>query len=357
MTDDLQKTGVFQFQYKSAAAAGVFPPELQRRLASRMEPRFLMLFFGLLIGIGTTVFILSHFKPSDESMSQKQILQLQERYASLVLNQDLPQPEEKEPVKTAEAGKESQQGAADEAEEAAEADKKESAADRQVRRQTTATQRQQKREAMKKQIDNIAIFAELTSVGGGGGSAGGSRSVRDLIGSVDASQSLSSIGNVASYGSSGFVSRKESGGEGLRERRGEKAEGGTIGASEMTSAAGATFKSAGNVEVSNAENVEGDAVNDASRSMTALNSVLRRYQPRLVKVYEDYLKRSPDLAGKIVVKFTIEADGSVSNVQLVSSDLNNPSLESDIIRRIERIKFPPASGKLTIEWPVIFTAS
>ena len=62
-----------------------------------------------------------------------------------------------------------------------------------------------------------------------------------------------------------------------------------------------------------------------------------------------------DLAGKIVIKFTIGADGSVSDVIVISSDLNNRQLERDLIRRIKRIKFKPASGKITIEWPLIFS--
>lgn len=357
MASSLDKTGVFYFQAKGDALAAEFPQELRNKPFSQLEPRFLALFFGSFLLIGGTVFTLSFNKPS-ETANAAQIQKIQERYASLVLNQ--PVEKKPEPVK-AEVAQSSGQDEAVEEEPADEEVKaqKESVTQRAVRREATSAQRQQKREQMKRQIENVGIFAELTAVGSGSTSGGSSRRVQDLIGNIDASsQSLSSVTAAVGAGSGGFVSRKESGGgDGLRERRGERTEGGTIEASGLTSASGASFKSAGNVEVSNVDKIEGEAANDASRSMTALNSILRKYQPRLIKVYEDYLKRNPELSGKIVVKFTIEADGSVSNVSVVSSDLNNPSLETDIIRRIERIKFPPASGKITIEWPLVLTAS
>jgi TonB family protein len=246
--------------------------------------------------------------------------------------------------------------------EATERSKGETVVEKSARKAASSEQRAAKRAAMKAKMGNVGVFAELTAAGSGGGGGAAKGGVRDLIGSIDASSSLSGM----SISGASFASKRAEAfevgsgggtGTGVGGRRGERTEGGTISTSGLSSASAGTLKSQGNIEVSNVENVQGEAANEASRDMKTLQQVLQRYQPRLKKVYEDFLKRYPDLAGKMVVKFTIEADGSVSDVTVMSSDLKDKELERNLVRYIERIKFPSASGKVTIEWPLIFSAT
>jgi len=280
----------------------------------------------------------------------------------LVLNQPAPKVVEPPKVEAPVAGPETKK------EEEAPADvavategAKETVVERTARKEASSVERAVKREKMKSAIANVGIFAELTASGSGGGGGSGRKGVQDLIGGVDAGASLSSAMNL--QGANGFVKLKGGpGGEGsggaggLRERRGEMTEGGTIGTSKLAAASAGTLKSEGSVDMSSVGDVQGEAAKDASRDMKVLSQILQRYQPRIKKVYEDYLKRNPDLSGKMVVKFTIEADGSVSNVVVVSNDLKDSELEREILRHVSRIKFPPASGKLQIEWPMVFSA-
>jgi TonB family protein len=361
--DQLNQSGIFYFSSTGSIPAE-FPEDCRRTFRSRFEPQFTGLFVALALVIFLTVGLLSRIKPR-QTVTEQDMIKIQERYARLVLNQEMPKKEEpKIDLKAQQAA--AQRAAAEaaaEAEEtaASERRKTETVVEKTARKQATSTQRAVKREAMKRQIENVGLFAELTAVGSGGGSGkgpGGKGGVRDLIGNIDATASLSNM----SISGSSFATKRagtfqpgEGGGGGGR--RGERAEGGTLSTSGLSSATAGTFKSEGKIEGSVLENIQGEAVNDVSRDMKTLQQVLQRYSPRLKKVYEDFLKRNPDLSGKMVVKFTIEADGSVSGVVLVSSDLNDRELERNLIRYIERIKFPSASGKLTIEWPLIFSAT
>ncbi|MFH0921637.1 MAG: AgmX/PglI C-terminal domain-containing protein [Fibrobacterota bacterium] len=359
---NLNQTGVFYVQYQTEGVPGVFPQEFRSKPFSNLEPRFIGLFGLLFLVAGTTLFLLSFIKPS-KVVDEKQMLKLQERYASLVLNQELPKPEPVKPV--AQQAAASGVAEAEAAEEAAVEERagKESVVERTQRKEATSAVRASQREAMKKQISNVGLFAELTAAGGGGGGGGsGGRAVKDLIGGIGGGGSLSDL----AISNASFVQRRESefggggggGGDGSgRARRGERAEAGSIGTSGLSSASAGTFKSEGSVDMSAVDKIEGEAANDASRDMRSLQGVLSKHQPRLKKVYEDFLKRNPALQGKLVVKFTIEADGSISNVIIVSSDLKDNELENEIIKRVQRIKFAPASGKVTIEWPMVFSPS
>jgi TonB family protein len=325
-----------------SAGPKAFPRELRMGFFQSLDREFVRIFL-ICLGVMVTVFLIGALMEKPKEPSASEMEDIQARYAKLVLNKEIPKEEEKE-EKVEQVARET---AAKKKEEKKIDRKKESVAQKQERKAATSEQRAKKREALKKEIENVGLFAELTAVGGSGGS---SRAVHDLIGDVDAAAGLTDMDIT-----SGSFVQKKSETLALRERRGERSAGGTIKQSSVLKAKGGTFKSSGNVELNRVDNIQGAAAADASRSMQALTRELRKYQPRLKRVYENYLKRNPDLAGKIVIKFTIEADGSVSDVIVLSSDLNHRQLERDLIRRIKRIKFKPASGKITIEWPLIFS--
>ncbi len=364
--DKLGQSGIFYFSTSEAATVpGEFPQEYRRTFKSRFDPRFTGIFLGLAFVIFLTVGLLSRIKLKDTAGSDQEMLKIQERYARLVLNKEMPKKEEpKIDLKKEAAARASAEQAIEEKEEEAVAERRktETVVEKTQRKQASSEQRAVKREAMKRQMEKETggLFAALTSVSGGGGSGPSKGGVRDLIGNIDATASLSGMNlsgaSFASKRAEAFVPGSGDG-TGGGSRRGSRAEGGTISTSGLSSASAGTLKSEGNIEVSNVENIQGEAAKDASRDMKTLSQILQKYQPRLKKVYEDFLKRNPDLSGKMVVKFTIEADGSVSGVNVVSSDLNDRELERNLVRYIERIKFPPASGKITIEWPLIFSAT
>jgi TonB family protein len=71
--------------------------------------------------------------------------------------------------------------------------------------------------------------------------------------------------------------------------------------------------------------------------------------------YERFLKRSPDLAGKITIRFTIDAAGNVSRVEIVENTTGNKDLEDEINRKVAMWKFESiGEGEVTVTYPFIF---
>ena len=138
------QSGLFYIQNGGTSLAA-FPRDLRRSVLSRIEPRFAIIFSSLLLVSFVTVLILSFFQVS-ETVSEREIVKIQERYAQLVLNQPKPKPPETKAatkVKTSEKGK----TAAEAAKEEVKVDReKETFAARKERQVATAAQRQAVRE-------------------------------------------------------------------------------------------------------------------------------------------------------------------------------------------------------------------
>lgn len=71
--------------------------------------------------------------------------------------------------------------------------------------------------------------------------------------------------------------------------------------------------------------------------------------------YEAALKRSPELTGRLEVRFTIEPDGSVSGISATQNELND-KVRDCIIGQVSKLKFTkPDGGVCVIRWPFKFT--
>jgi hypothetical protein len=56
--------------------------------------------------------------------------------------------------------------------------------------------------------------------------------------------------------------------------------------------------------------------------------------------YQRELTKNPALGGKIVIKFTIAKDGTVSSAHQKSTTMNNAAVENCIVGRFMRMQFP-----------------
>lgn len=73
-----------------------------------------------------------------------------------------------------------------------------------------------------------------------------------------------------------------------------------------------------------------------------MENIRRTFEAAKSSVYSLYLQalnNHPDLSGKFIFRLVIEPDGSISELQLVSSELGLNGLESSILERIRRINF------------------
>lgn len=75
----------------------------------------------------------------------------------------------------------------------------------------------------------------------------------------------------------------------------------------------------------------------------------------LYALYARERRRSPHLEGRIVLRITIAPSGEVTDVHIVSSELNSPSLESGIIGRIKMFRFEAMDvDEITVTYPIEF---
>ena len=98
----------------------------------------------------------------------------------------------------------------------------------------------------------------------------------------------------------------------------------------------------------------------ASRERTTqmIQQVFDQNKSRIHTLYERARRQKPGLQGKLVLEITIQPSGQVSQVRIVSSDLNYPSLEKRVVARVKQFVFPPSQqGAITRTYPIEFLPS
>ena len=94
----------------------------------------------------------------------------------------------------------------------------------------------------------------------------------------------------------------------------------------------------------------------ASRTDEEIQIVFDRYKSAFYRDYNRELRRNPTLQGKMVLRLTIEPDGSVSMCQLQSTDMDAPDLVAQVLTRVRAINFGAKDGvqTITIVYPIDF---
>jgi protein TonB len=93
----------------------------------------------------------------------------------------------------------------------------------------------------------------------------------------------------------------------------------------------------------------------ASRAREEVEIVFDRNKGALYALYGRALRDQPELAGKLVLEFTIAPSGEITMCRVVSSELKDPELEKKIVARVRLIRFKPADVEaLTVSKPIDF---
>jgi len=94
----------------------------------------------------------------------------------------------------------------------------------------------------------------------------------------------------------------------------------------------------------------------ASRTDEEIQIVFDRYKASFYRLYNRELRNNPALQGKMVLRLTIEPDGSVSMCMLQSTDMNAPDLATQVVNRVRTINFGAKEGvqAVTITYPIDF---
>jgi outer membrane biosynthesis protein TonB len=94
----------------------------------------------------------------------------------------------------------------------------------------------------------------------------------------------------------------------------------------------------------------------AGRTDEEIQIVFDRYKAALYRLYNRELRKNPTLRGQIVLRLTIEPDGSVSFCVLQSSDMDAPVLADQVVERVRTFDFGAKEdiAAVTIIYPIDF---
>jgi len=81
-----------------------------------------------------------------------------------------------------------------------------------------------------------------------------------------------------------------------------------------------------------------------SLSREEIERVIKRHENEILFCYKTELNKDPNLYGKVAVNFTIDGSGSISDAQVAQTTMNNNNVESCMLSRIRRWKFPEPKG-------------
>ena len=80
----------------------------------------------------------------------------------------------------------------------------------------------------------------------------------------------------------------------------------------------------------------GDGSGIVGRNQDDIQGIILKHNNSVQYCYQRELKRNPNLKGKLVVRFSITSQGTVKDVEVISSTLNNRKVERCVSNRIRR---------------------
>ncbi len=124
------------------------------------------------------------------------------------------------------------------------------------------------------------------------------------------------------------------------------------------------FKGSGALSLGNIGNAEVGVLEEESEidgglDKEAIARVIRSQLGQIRYCYERQLSASPELYGKILIKFTIGAAGSVVAQAIGTTSLNNAMVEGCILRRVAGWQFPTPKGgtNVLVTYPFLFKST
>jgi TonB family protein len=219
---------------------------------------------------------------------------------------------------------------------------------RRFSRMEAAEARRRTREAISRQVSNKGILGLLTGTGraaggkavsglvvGSGGGSGGNEDLDRVLSSVNGLKTQGIPGGGGSGSGPVGGSGSGDGSGGVRGgRSGGKATIDDLVSDISSSSESQTLTRKGELSIEAPTEVVGRGRKSIYRSPDAIQEVLISHNAAIRYCYERELKRNPTLKGKITVRITIGPEGAVTNAEIVSSTLNSERVERCILARI-----------------------
>ncbi|MBA2540277.1 MAG: TonB family protein [Deltaproteobacteria bacterium] len=97
--------------------------------------------------------------------------------------------------------------------------------------------------------------------------------------------------------------------------------------------------------------LDGDMEMTGSMGKDVVRKVMKDNVTKLQFCYEKTLMMNPGIEGKVMAKFTIEPQGSVSDVKCEGV---HPDVEECVSKAVKELKFPPSAAKVEVSYPFTF---
>ncbi|MDH7559654.1 MAG: TonB family protein [bacterium] len=115
------------------------------------------------------------------------------------------------------------------------------------------------------------------------------------------------------------------------------------------------LKKEGTVSVERTATVTGSEEARGRRDPETLRAVVSANMGRITYIYNKYLKRNPNLQGKVSLDITITASGLVSKVEVVESTISDREFLNELVNAVRRWRFEPIeSGTVVVNYPFVF---
>lgn len=100
----------------------------------------------------------------------------------------------------------------------------------------------------------------------------------------------------------------------------------------------------------------GDGASAAGRDSRSLMATVQRYVAGVRFCYDNALKKTPQLQGKIALQMDIAASGEVTDVRILDDTMGNAALERCIAQQVQSWRFPAIpAGTVRFTLPLVFT--
>ncbi len=174
--------------------------------------------------------------------------------------------------------------------------------------------------------------------------------------SGDLLSSVHGLGLLSAKGHAGF-------GEGGLMGRGNSLSGGGVGSGigsiDVFGGRGRPGGSAIEIERSEGGPIAavGEVITVGALSASQVDEVVKRHLSSIKYCYQRQLPRNPSLSGKVVVRFVIASDGSVSAANPSMTSMNDGAVEQCVSGRFLRMQFPKPAGAgiVVVNYPFLFT--
>ena len=320
------------------------PDDIKDGWMKRFEPILMLSFIGSFIfhtGAGITVVSVDPPPPP----SQEELKQWIAKVAAPppVEEEEKPEPEEEKKDEDKDSDKPADKPAPEEKPEEKPAEKEPPKNLKDAAKQAKAAEA--KRQDVRNQIASKGLLAMIGAVGEGDGALANVFSDGAAIGG-DLSDALAGTAGVGIAASGSGIARKGGGSGG-----GSAADIGSLGTSgggKVKTKAKKRTKVSGRVSAADVEPLDGEI------DSKAVKRILQRRGKMFQQCYETALKSNSKLKGKIVIEFTINSRGKVSDASAVKDSVGG-GVGKCVVSAMKRIRFPkPDDGEVTIQNSFVF---